>query len=102
VQEHETKIILTGHGRIETPANCQEGMDGLVQHQFCRDWQWELMVIGNLNKLMEEIRNGQGYVVSDGSFQAGRGAAAWIIEGRLNNNRIIGTCLSPSSKDGHS
>jgi len=41
-------------------------------------------------------------VVSDSSFQAGRGAAAWIIKGRSNNNRIIGTCLSPSSEDGHS
>jgi len=51
---------------------------------------------------LEDILAGEGYVMSDGSFQAGRGAAAWIIKGQDSNNRLIGTCLSPSDDDGHS
>jgi len=37
--------------------------------------------VGNLQELKGNIYAGEGYAVSDGSFQTGRGAAAWIIEG---------------------
>jgi len=40
--------------------------------------------------------------MSNSSFQAGRGSAAWIIEGQDNSNRLIGTCLSLGNNHGHS
>jgi len=42
-----------------------------------------------------------GYVVSNGSFQAGRGTATWIIEGCMNKNQLIGMCISLSNADKH-
>jgi len=60
------------------------------------------VVVGNLQELKEDIYAGEGYAVSDGLFQTGRGTAAWIIEGRNQTNRIIGKCNSPSDEDGHS
>jgi len=82
--------------------NKPEGFAALLQHQFGREWKLELTIVGNLNDLLEDIWTGNGYAVSDSSFQAGGGATAWIIEGRMNHNRILGTCFSPSSNNGHS
>jgi len=102
VQERNTKLTLTGSGNIDTMLSKPEGIAALAQHQYGQEWKWELTIVGNLQSLLEDILNGQGYAVSNGSFQAGRGAAAWIIEGRTNQNRIVGKCFSPSSDDGHS
>jgi len=74
----------------------------LQQHQFCHEWHWELTIVSNLQKLEEDIRAGYGYAISDGSFQEGKGAAAWIIEGHTNDNQIIGKCFSLSADNGHS
>jgi len=102
VQEHETKIILTGHGKIDQTRQTQEGLRFLQQHPFAHEWHWELVIVGNLWELEEDLYARTGYVVSNGSFQTGRGAAAWIIEGRDHTNRIIGQCSSPSNADKHS
>jgi len=102
VQEHDTKLTLTGYGNIDIVVSKPEGIAALAQHQYRREWKWELTIVGNLQLLLEDVRNGYGYAVSDGSFQAGRGAAAWIIEGRMNHNRIVRTCFSPSSDNRHS
>jgi len=74
----------------------------LIQHPFVQTWHWEILVIGNLTQLLQDLQLGKGYAVSDGSFQAGKGAAAWIIEGMNNTNCIISTGLSPSNEEGHS
>jgi len=95
-------ITLTGSGPIDAARSKPEGIDAVAHHPYGREWKWELNVTGNLQLLLEDIRNGNGYAVSDRSFQEGRGAAAWIIEGRTNQNRIVGKCFSPSSNDGHS
>ncbi len=95
-------ITLTGSGPIEVERSKPEGIAAIAQHQYGREWKWELTVTGNLQLLIEDICDGNRYAVSDGSFRDGRGAAAWIIEGRTNQNRIVGKCFSPSSNDGHS
>jgi len=102
MQEHDTKMTLTGYGNIDIMASKPEGLAALIQHQFGWEWKWELTIIGNLQLLLEDICNGYGYAVSNGLFQTGQGAAAWIIEGQTNHNRILGKCFSPSSDDGHS
>jgi len=61
-----------------------------------------LVVVGNLQELIANIHAGEGYAVSDGPFQTGKGTAAWIIEGQNQTNRIIGKCNSLSDEDGHS
>jgi len=102
VQVHATKITLTGHGKIDQPREQQDGLEGLLQNSFVQEWDWELVVVGSLQDLTADIQAGEGYAVSDGSFQTWRGAAAWIIEGRNQTNQIIGKCNSPSDDDGHS
>jgi len=58
--------------------------------------------LSNLHDLLESIKAGEGYSMRDGSFQTGRGAAAWIIEGWDHTNCLLGTCHSPCAVDGHS
>jgi len=102
VQAQAQKIILTGSAPI-APTPCTESaLTRLLKHPFAQIWQWETLVVGNLQQLINDLQSGKGYAVSDGSFQAGKGAAAWIIEGKDNTNRIIGRGLSPSDDEGHS
>jgi len=71
VQEHDTKLTLTGYGNIDIVASKPKGIAALVQHQFGWEWKWELTIIGNLQLLLEDVQNGHGYAISDGSFQIG-------------------------------
>jgi len=102
VQVHNTKVILTGSRPIASPQKHSDKMTVLKEHSFTCTWHWEVIVIDNLSMLVDDILLGKGYVVSNGSFQAGCSAAAWIIEGHDNCNRLSGMCLSPSNAEGHS
>jgi len=102
VQIQDHKIILTGSAPIEPTPRIENAITMLRQHTFAQTWCWEILVIGNLTQLLQDLQLGKGYAVSDGSFQTGKGAAAWIIEGRNNTNRIIGTGICPSDEEGHS
>ncbi len=79
-------VTLTGSGRIETLATTEMGIKAFQQLPFANEWSWNLTIVGNLRKLLEVIREGNGYAVSNGSFQECRGAAAWIVEGTTNMN----------------
>jgi len=74
----------------------------LQQQSFYWEWHWEILIIGNLQDLINSIKAREGYSVSDGSFQTGRGAATWLIKGCNKTNHLIGTCHSLSTTDGHS
>jgi len=102
IQVHETKVILSGSGPIAQSTKQKDPLTQLLEHKFSCTWHWEVIIVGNLNQLLEDIQVGEGYAVSDGSFQEGRGAMAWIIKGRNKDLRIIGTCLSPSDDNKHS
>jgi len=102
VRINPTTVALTGSGHIATPATMETGIKALQQLTFANEWIWILTIIGNLSNLLEDIREGHGYAVSNGSYQEGRGAAAWIIEGTTNSNQLIGQCISPSDEAGHS
>ncbi len=82
-----------------TPANM---LTTLMQHPLACTWQWEIIIVGNLLQLITDIQSGNGYAVSNGSFQTGKGTAAWIIEGHNGKNHIVGMGLSPSNDKGHS
>ena len=88
---------------METEAPQQyHGLNALWHSQLARDWKLTLKIVGRLSALIEDIRNGNGYIVSDGSFCNEAGAAAWIIEGRSAATRIIGTMITPGHTTDHS
>jgi len=60
----------------------QVGLDALLHSQFTKDWNLQLMVIGQLSALQEELHSSCGIVVSNGPFCNLAGASAWIIEGK--------------------
>jgi len=97
-----TKVILTGSGRIKQQTLARMGLQWLQQQQFAHEWSWELTIVGNLQELLEDVRTGNGFSVSNRSFEAGRGAAAWIIKGKTNENHLLGKCLCPGADDSHS
>jgi len=89
VQIQPSKVILTGSGQIDQPATPKTSLTQLQQHTFIHD-------------LMDDIWAGNGFSICDGSYQEGRGTAAWIIKGKTNENRLLGKCLSPSNNKDHS
>jgi len=48
VQERDTKLILTGSGKIDTALSKPDGITALAQHQYGKEWKWELTIVGNL------------------------------------------------------
>jgi len=103
VQVHDTKVIFMGISAIIQYTRQMDCILNLQQYAFSCNWQWEIIVIGSLLELMENIKAGNGYSMSDGLFQTGWGAApAWIIEGHNNANWLIETCFSLSNAEGHS
>jgi len=76
VQIQPTKVILTGSGQIEQPATPKNGLILLLQQTFVHDWSWELMIVGNIHDLIDDIQASNGFSISNVLFQEGRGAAA--------------------------
>jgi len=92
VYKHGLSIMLTGHGPIKAhPTNC----DGNNNRTFETQWEYKYMIEGMVEQLRLAFINGKAIAVSDGSFQWGNGAAAWIIEGSTARNQIIGTGRTP-------
>jgi len=75
VQTQGVKVILTRSGPIE------QITDNLQTQPFHCMWHWEVTFVSNLQQLLDDILAGEGYAVSDSSFQLGKGAATWIVEG---------------------
>jgi len=46
----------------------------------------QIQVTSSLTEIWGDIKENQGFVVSDGSFQENVGAAAWIIEGSAGHS----------------
>jgi len=65
-------------------------------------WHLKLQVICQLDLLSQDVAQGKGIAVSNGSFKDSDGAAAWIIEGSSSTNWLQGTCLTPGAPDDHS
>jgi len=77
------KVILTGSSPINQIIATTDPMTALQTQPFYQMWNWEVIVVGNLSNLAADILAGEGYVVSNGSFQLGKGAAAWIVKGHM-------------------
>jgi len=58
--------------------------------------------MGSWSNLQQELLEGQGFAVSDGSYRLGSGAAAWILEGTTSHNCIRGECFVPGYDNDHS
>jgi len=95
-------ITLTGHGLIKSPPTTIPGIHYFASLQFAIDWEVNFHIIGNWEELTQEVIQGRGYAVSDGSFKTHQEAVAWIIEGSCSSNWIIGECFAPGTDDNHS
>jgi len=73
----DTKVILMGSRQINTLATTQAWLATLQNHHFTCKWKWELTIVGDLSELIADIQVGNGYAVSNGSFQVGQGAAVY-------------------------
>jgi len=83
------KVILTGSSPIDQVATTPDPMTKLQTQPFYRMWKWDIAMVGNLQQLEADILAGEGFAVSNGSFQLGKGTAAWIIKGKTKKKRLI-------------
>jgi hypothetical protein len=63
---------------------------------------WRLLYIrwsDNGSTITQAIVDGDTIALSDGSFEAGYGMAAWVIEGVVSIGRITGTEITPGLRD---
>jgi len=67
MQVQGTKVILTGSGPIKLKTETPDAMTSFQTQPFYHMWHWEIIVIGSLQQLLEDISAGEGYVVSAGS-----------------------------------
>jgi len=65
-------------------------------------WKIELEIKGDTTQILAAMQTNQAVAVSDGSYQADSGAAAWIIEGPMSANRIQGSMITPGTTGDHS
>jgi len=70
IQVHDTKVVCMGSGAIAQLLEPTDCMATFQQHFFSQNWQWEVIVVGSLQELVEGIMAGKGYSMSNGSFQA--------------------------------
>jgi len=69
---------------------------------FDQEWGITIDQQGNPGNLKEAIISGVAITVSDGLFQDSNGSAAWTIEGRNHNHRILGSGRTPEELDDQS
>jgi len=91
IYKHRPLIMLTGYSKID--------LDGLDDNTklFELFWTWQkcnLTSEGSMTNLIQVIHNGQAVEVSDGTFKDQAGAAAWMIEGCMAEDRLWGTGLT--------
>jgi len=65
-------VTLTGSGKIDPPAIIGKGLMALQQHTFAHEWSWELTIVGKLQIILDDVSAGNGFSVSDSSFQVGK------------------------------
>ncbi len=100
VLDRRNQLLLVGYAPFTEAVNPLVGLDSLLNSQLAKDWQLKIMTIGKLTELKEAVRQGDRFIVSDGSYRNEAGAAAWIIEGRSGGPQPIGTMITlGSTKD---
>jgi len=51
--------------------------------------------------IVTQLSQGYGFAASKGSFKAGHGMAAWILEGHSSMNRLVQKTITPGEGDDH-
>jgi len=69
---------------------------------FSLQWGLSLQLVGAQATLWAALSAGNGYAVSNGSYKANTGVAAWIIEGPNSTLCLISQWHTPGHKDDHS
>jgi len=60
-----------------------------------------MTITGNKNNWLNELQEGKGFGVSNGSYCNGLSAAAWIIEGSQLANWLLGSLFTPGHGRDH-
>jgi len=97
------QIILMSFAPILSPTNKHSsGITTLFQQPFVQHWNLQIHITAKLSQLWQELAEGKGFVVSNGSFQDFVEAVAWIIKGATSTNCIQGSYLTPGAPEDHS
>jgi len=97
------QIILMSFAPILSPTNKHSsGITTLFQQPFVQHWNLQIHITAKLSQLWQELAEGKGFVVSNGSFQDFVEAVAWIIKGATSTNHIQGSYLTPGAPEDHS
>jgi hypothetical protein len=94
-------VIVEGFAPVRPPIinNYSSFRSFLRSHD---KWHWLQNVEVTENVVVEvarHIQEGNGIVVSDGSFKDGKGTASLVIEGHNSNARIVADVLVPGNSD---
>jgi hypothetical protein len=94
------EIELEGIGKIRTEAPYR---DNTFQHFVQRQHQWKWWASElqyneeDLPRIVEDIREGRGIAVSDGSFKDQHGTASAVIEGGQYGRRVTSSVIVPGT-----
>jgi len=89
-------VKLTGYGMIKQPCvDHANAIDCFSRLQFTMDWEFKVHPLGSWSTLLQELLEGQGFVVSDGSYHHSSGAAALILEGKTTTIIFVENVSSP-------
>jgi len=95
------KLLLTGFKECDQSPIGVDPCHQLRSATFSRQWQLQVQLEG-LQALLHQLSKGLGYAVSNSSFKAESGAAAWLIEGSNSSTRLIGNWHTPGELSDHS
>ncbi len=93
VLNHGTRLLLAGYASFIEDLPSLVGLDSLLHSQLAKDWQIKITIIGKLTELKAALWKGDGYIVSDSSYQNEAGVVAWIIEGQSGGPQNL-TCFN--------
>jgi hypothetical protein len=93
--------ILSGVGRllVQSPSPPPSFHSFTLSPPPALAWAWEHLAIINCDQVLQAITNGTCFGVSDGSFKAQFGTAAWTLTTPDDHGNISGCCTVPGSPD---
>jgi len=94
--------MLTGSKECDQSPTGIDPCHQLRSAPFLFLFQLQVQLKGSQQALLNQLSEGLGYAVSNGSFKVESGAAAWLIEGTNSTTRLIGNWHTPGKASDHS
>jgi len=96
------KFLLTGYKECDRSPLGVDPCHQLRSSNFSQQWKLRVQLEGSQREFLHQLSEGLGYAISDGSFKAESGAAAWLIEGSNATPRLVGSWHTPGDASDHS